>query len=48
LYGSTGRWIEGRRYLGLEILKRARVTVVPDPHYLPEEVSTSDIPALRV
>ena len=39
-------WIEGRRYLGLEVLKRARVTVVPDPATAPEEVSTSDIPAL--
>jgi len=39
-------WIEGRRYLGLEVLKRARVTVVPDPATAPEEVPTSDIPAL--
>ena len=39
-------WIEGRRYLGLEVLKRARVTAVPDPTTAPEEVSTSDIPAL--
>ncbi len=39
-------WIEGRRYLGLEVLKRARVTVVPDPATTPEEVPTSDIPAL--
>jgi len=39
-------WIEGRRYLGLEVLKRARVTAVPDPATAPEEVSTSDIPAL--
>ena len=28
-------WIEGRRYLGLEVLKRARVTVVPDPATTP-------------
>ena len=39
-------WIEGRRYLGLEVLKRARLTAVPDPATAPEEVSTSDIPAL--
>ena len=39
-------WIEGRRYLGLDILKRARVTAVPDPATAPEEVSTSDIPAI--
>ena len=24
-------WIEGRRYLGLDVLKRARLTTVPDP-----------------
>ena len=39
-------WIEGRRYLGLEVLKRARVTAVPDLAAASEEVSTSDIPAL--
>lgn len=39
-------WIEGRRYLGLDVLKRARVTIVPDPATTPQEVSTSDIPAL--
>jgi putative transposase len=39
-------WIEGRRYLGLEVLKRARVTAVPDPATASEEVPTSDIPAL--
>jgi putative transposase len=39
-------WIEGRRYLGLEVLKRARVTAVPDPAAAPDEVSSSDIPAL--
>lgn len=39
-------WIEGRRYLGLEVLKRARLTTVPDPATASEEVSTSDIPAL--
>jgi putative transposase len=39
-------WIEGRRYLGLEVLKRARVTAVTDPATPTEEVPTSDIPAL--
>ena len=39
-------WIEGRRYLGLEVLKRARVTAVSDPTTAPEEVPTSNIPAL--
>jgi putative transposase len=39
-------WSEGRRYLGLEVLKRARVTAVPDVAAAPEEVPTSDIPAL--
>ena len=39
-------WIEGRRYLGLEVLKRARATAVPDPTTAPEEVPTNDIPAL--
>ena len=39
-------WIEGRRYLGLEVLKRARVTAVPDPATAPEEVPANDIPAL--
>src|SRR3954466_3639665 len=37
-------WIEGRRSLGLDVLKRARVTTIPDT--TSEEVSTSDIPAL--
>ena len=40
-------WIEGRRYLGLDVLKRARLTTVPDPTTTPEEVPTNDIPALR-
>jgi putative transposase len=39
-------WIEGRRYPGLEVLKRARATAVPDPTTAPEEVPTNDIPAL--
>ena len=39
-------WIEGRRYLGLEILAKARITTVAEPATTPEEVPTSDIPAL--
>ena len=39
-------WTEGRRYLGLEVLKRARLTTVIDPTTNPEEVPTSDVPAL--
>jgi transposase-like protein len=40
-------WTEGRRYLGLDVLARARVTAVPDqPANTTEEVPTSDIPAL--
>ena len=38
--------VEGRRYLGLDVLKQARVTAVPDPATAPEEVPTSDIPTL--
>jgi len=37
---------EGRRYLGLEVLKRARVTTVPEPVAAAEEVPTSDVTAL--
>jgi putative transposase len=40
-------WAEGRRYLGLEILAKARLTTVPEPATTTaEEVPTSDIPAL--
>jgi putative transposase len=41
-------WAEGRRYLGLDVLARARLTPVPDTT-TGEEVSTTDtIPALSV
>jgi len=36
-------WAEGRRYLGLDILARARITTVPDTT---EETTTDTIPAL--
>jgi len=39
-------WAEGRRYLGLDVLARARVTVVPDPATTAQEVTTNDLPAL--
>ena len=37
-------WAEGRRYLGLDVLTRARINIVPDSSAPTEEVST--IPAL--
>jgi transposase-like protein len=40
-------WTEGRRYLGLDVLARARITAVPDhTDSTTEEVPTGDIPAL--
>jgi transposase-like protein len=40
-------WAEGRRYLGLEVLARSRVTAVPDTTTSAEEVTSTDtIPAL--
>ena len=40
-------WAEGRRYLGLDILARARITAVPATAPTGEEVTTTDtIPAL--
>ena len=40
-------WAEGRRYLGLDVLARARLTPVPDATTNGEEVTTTDtIPAL--
>jgi putative transposase len=41
-------WIEGRRYLGLDVLAKARLNLVPDPTAATEEVPTSHIPALSV
>ena len=38
-------WIEGRRYLGLDVLSRARFTLVPDTT-TPKEVNTTDIQAI--
>ncbi len=40
-------WIEGRRYLGLDVLAKTRLNLVPEPTATaPEEVPTGDIPAL--
>ena len=36
-------WTEGRRYLGLDVMARARLTTAPDTS---EEATTSHIPAL--
>ncbi len=42
-----GEWAEGRRYLGLDVLARARLTTVPDTAEKSEEAtSTNTIPAL--
>ena len=41
---QTDEWAEGRRYLGLDVLARCRLTVVPDTST--EEVTTSSLPAL--
>jgi len=39
-------WLEGRRYFGLEVLKRCRLSTVPDPNCTTEKVPTSDVPSL--
>ena len=39
-------WTEGRRYLGLDVLARARLTTVPDATTCTEEVNTTTMPAL--
>ncbi|HEX8758909.1 MAG TPA: IS256 family transposase [Pseudonocardiaceae bacterium] len=39
-------WIEGRRYLGLDVLAKARLHPVPHPCASTEEVPNNDIPAL--
>ena len=38
-------WTEGRRYLGLDVLARARLTTVPDATTT-AVVPTNDLPAL--
>ncbi|GAA5129347.1 hypothetical protein GCM10023320_49670 [Pseudonocardia adelaidensis] len=39
-------WAEGRRYLGLDVLARARLTTVPDTTNGEEVTTTDTIPAL--
>jgi putative transposase len=39
-------WAEGHRYLGLDVLARARLTTVPDTTSAEEAATTSTIPAL--
>ena len=40
-------WAEGRHYLGLDVLARARLTAVPETPEKSEEVTTTNtIPAL--
>jgi len=39
-------WAEGRRYLGLDVLARARLTTVPDPTHTDPEVPSTAVPAL--
>ena len=41
---QTDEWAEGRRYLGLDVLARCRLNLVPDTST--EEVTTSSLPAL--
>ena len=40
---QTDEWAEGRRYLGLEVLARSRVTIVPTND---TEIGAEDLPAL--
>ena len=36
---QTDKWAEGRRYLGLELVNRCRLSLVPDTR---EEIDTED------
>jgi putative transposase len=40
---QTDEWAEGRRYLGLEVLARCRVNIVPTTE---PEIGGDDLPAL--
>ena len=42
---QNDEWIEGRRYLGLDVLARSRVTVVPDTNTA-EVTPDTDLQAL--
>ncbi len=39
-------WAEGRRYLGLDVLSRARLTAMPTPAGGQEVAPDPDLPAL--
>ena len=41
---QTDEWLEGRRYLGIDVLARCRLNLVLDTNT--EEVTTSSLPAL--
>ena len=40
---QTDEWAEGRRYLGLDVLARCRINLVPT---LDPEIGADDLPAL--
>ena len=40
---QTDEWAEGRRYLGLDVLARCRVTIIPDTE---PEIGGDNLPAL--
>jgi hypothetical protein len=40
---QTDEWAEGRRYLGLDLLARCRLTTVPNTE---PEIGANDLPAL--
>jgi hypothetical protein len=40
---QTDEWAEGRRYLGLDVLARSRIIIVPTTE---PEIGADDLPAL--
>ena len=40
---QTDEWAEGRRYLGLDVLNRCRVSIIPTTE---PEIGANDLPAL--
>jgi putative transposase len=43
---SNDEWTEGRRYLGLDVLARSRLTTIPDPTTSTDKLTLTTIPAL--
>ncbi len=43
---QNDEWIEGRRYLGLDVLARSRITLIPDPTQEQEANTDHDLQAL--